>query len=495
MLTIQTTYCRSFFLFGLVSIFAFATPAPATASPQVDAPLLKNSSFEDWEDKAPVGWTVEPGIFNGGNTPLSKIRKSSEGGIEIFGNKNTLAWNLVGQPVDLKKDKVYLLTFEAKTKKLKREVNQHDNCHIGFWFQNSSDKTVGNNIEFIDSDKYAEFKIYAKLPDGADKAQIYLTLSKTGSLFVKNMRLKELTGAESFDVLIDSMKAKYSYIEHKKIDFEKLATKYRKKANAVDDNDEFTEVIADMLAELKDGHTWIMRKGNRYSKNARPPHKRNFNFEFVNKELKESTSVGNFARIGKTKDGFGYIRINSLYQIEKDDAKKLLTEILGLFDCPGMIVDLRSNGGGAEPLAKAITQMFADKEYVYAKHKFRSGDGFGEISSRKIGPKGGKTFTKPMVCLIGPGAVSSGEGFALMMKALDHCQTIGQPTRGSSGNPAPVTLPNGVEVWFSRWVAMEADGTPIEDRGVMPDMKVEHDPDANDDPTFNKAIEILKSNS
>ena len=88
--------------------------------------------------------------------------------------------------------------------------------------------------------------------------------------------------------------------------------------------------------------------------------------------------------------------------------------------------------------------------------------------------------------------MSSGEGFAMMFKALDHCQVVGQPTRGSSGNPAGVTLPNGVEPWFSRWIAMEADGTPIEDRGVLPDIKVEHDPGATNDPTYEKAIEILK---
>ena len=66
------------------------------------------------------------------------------------------------------------------------------------------------------------------------------------------------------------------------------------------------------------------------------------------------------------------------------------------------------------------------------------------------------------------------------------------PTRGASGNPAPVTLPNGVEVWFSRWVAMELDGTPIEDRGVIPDVAVKPDPKNRKDPTFQRALRILK---
>jgi C-terminal processing protease CtpA/Prc len=99
-------------------------------------------------------------------------------------------------------------------------------------------------------------------------------------------------------------------------------------------------------------------------------------------------------------------------------------------------------------------------------------------------------FTRPVVCLIGPGCVSSGEGFALMMKAMDHVTLVGQPTRGASGNPHPVTLSNGVKVWFSRWVAMEPDGTPIEGRGIQPDVTVEHMGEG--DPTFDKAVEILR---
>lgn len=481
---------NEYILILIASIFLLALPNSLIASPQ-NAEELKNGSFEDWKDGLPTGWTVEPGIFNGSDSPLSKVQKSNDGGIEIFGNKKTLAWNIVGQDAPLKADRVYLLKFEAKTKNLKREVNQHDNCHVGFWFQNAKGQTVGNKLEFVEAKKYTEYTVSAKLPEGATKAKIYLTLSKTGRLYVKNIKLKELSATDSFDFLVDSMKAKYSYFEHKKIDFEELAKKYRHKAISAKDKEEFTEVAANMLAELKDGHTWIIRDGKRYTK-FRSYSKPNCNFAYINKELKNSVSIGNFALVGKTKEGLGYLRINSLFQIENENARKLHTEVQKVLDSPAIIVDLRGNGGGAEPLAQAIAGMFADQEYVYAKQKFRSGTGFGKVQSRILKPTARKPYTKPIACLIGPGAVSSGEGFAMMMKALNHCETIGQPTRGSSGNPAPVTLPNGVEVWFSRWVAMEADGTPIEDRGVTPDIKVEHDTQKNNDPTFIKAIEILK---
>ena len=140
-----------------------------------------------------------------------------------------------------------------------------------------------------------------------------------------------------------------------------------------------------------------------------------------------------------------------------------------------------------------IAGYFADKRYLYARSKGRAGpapDDFRQWPARYVKPAGDKPFTRPVVCLVGPGCVSSGECFALMMKALDHSTLVGQPTRGASGNPAPVVLPNGVKVWFSRWVSMETDGTPIEGRGVMPDVKVRHT--GPGDPTFEKGVEILR---
>ena len=100
----------------------------------------------------------------------------------------------------------------------------------------------------------------------------------------------------------------------------------------------------------------------------------------------------------------------------------------------------------------------------------------------------GKIYDRPVVALIGAGAVSSAEGTALMFQALPNVSLVGQPTRGSSGNPAGVKLPNGTEVFFSRWVACNAKGQPIEDRGVQPDIVVKH---REDDPTLKRAIKEL----
>jgi C-terminal processing protease CtpA/Prc len=95
-----------------------------------------------------------------------------------------------------------------------------------------------------------------------------------------------------------------------------------------------------------------------------------------------------------------------------------------------------------------------------------------------------------VVVLLGPGCVSSGEGMALMLDALPQVRTVGQPTRGASGSPAPVPLPNGVDVWFSRWVTERMDGISLEGRGVTPDVPVVHE--GPGDPTLAAGLKELE---
>jgi C-terminal processing protease CtpA/Prc len=92
--------------------------------------------------------------------------------------------------------------------------------------------------------------------------------------------------------------------------------------------------------------------------------------------------------------------------------------------------------------------------------------------------------------------VSSGEGFVQMLTALPQVTPVGLPTRGSSGNPAPVEVgETGLSVYFSRWVDLMPDGTPIEGKGIPPafvvDVAADRYKDA--DPTLVKGLEILRA--
>jgi C-terminal processing protease CtpA/Prc len=251
-----------------------------------------------------------------------------------------------------------------------------------------------------------------------------------------------------------------------------------------------------MLAELQDLHVWIETPDGKTLHPHRSGHRANYNFDAVAAKLNPLQRFPPIGFVGRTTDGFGVIVIDGLPPGEDAAYAKMLDATQALFDAPGFIVDLRSNGGGAEPRAAEIAGLFASGRRIYARNQVRSGpqrDDFRETPPRYIEPAIARPFTRPVICLVGPGCVSSGEGFALMMKAMDHVTLMGQPTRGASGNPHPVTLSNGVSVWFSRWISLEPDGRPIEDRGVQPDVTVEHA--GAGDPTFEKAIQLLRDST
>jgi C-terminal processing protease CtpA/Prc len=306
---------------------------------------------------------------------------------------------------------------------------------------------------------------------------------------------------DGFDRMWKGMDRNYSYFTLKPdIDWAKLREEYRPKAVRATSADELAGVLKEMLGRLKDGHVWIMTPDGQQIGTHRTPWSYNGNRQAVLAQLTNTTECGRYAVVGKTKpDGFGYFLMTQQSAATPELVAKTVAAIEKLADAPGFVIDLRNANGGSEPLAQEVAQLFCAEKVVYAKSKFRNGQGHDEFTEdypRELPPaKSGRPYRKPVVCLLGPGCVSSGEGFAKMLAALPHVTTVGLPTRGSSGNPGPVEVGDtGLTVYYSRWVDMLPDGTPIEGRGVPVAVRVELPAAAyrDADPTLAKGLEVLR---
>ncbi len=90
--------------------------------------------------------------------------------------------------------------------------------------------------------------------------------------------------------------------------------------------------------------------------------------------------------------------------------------------------------------------------------------------------------------------MSSNESFLLMMKQAPDAVIVGARSQGSSGNPKPHDLGNGVTVFLPSWKDMTVDGHELEGVGVPPDIEV--NATANDfresDPVLTAALEHLR---
>lgn len=448
---------------------------------------IKNRTFQ-WSGGELDHWEIAQGAGRGSRT--STTRKANDGSLELSGNSRTQTWNYVGQTISASAGDYLLFSYSAKAADIQRERGQNNNCYAGIFFMNRRGN-VGNVFFTIHDNEFASHERVVEVPAGTTQARVTLFLSMTGTLNFKEVDVRPLAAEDSFDVLVSQMDRYYSYFDHKGVDWDELTEKYRDQATEAADADEFKKVVMTMLGELKDGHVWVMENNRRIPCWRQPRVSYNFNFGAVEKELEDVKKFGRLGLVARTDDNLGYIRITSL-QTGPDEMNEMLEAVDDLYDTDGMIVDLRANGGGAEGLGMMLASRFCKEPVTYAINRFRKNeqhDEFYEFPRSPVQPRDGEVYDKPVVCLIGPGAVSSAEGTALMFKALPNVKLIGQPTRGSSGNPGQVKLPNGVEIWFSRWVACNAEGEPIEGRGVQPDIVVEH---SDGDPTWERAREELK---
>jgi RNA polymerase sigma-70 factor (ECF subfamily) len=305
------------------------------------------------------------------------------------------------------------------------------------------------------------------------------------------------TLARRFDELGAAMDRHYSYFAYKKgVDWDALRRCYRPRALRAKDARQLAAVLKEMLAHLKDPHVWLETTHGLVA-TCLSSYRPNWNRDATLASLEDRTDCG-FAVVGKVKgDGFGYVLLVRQDRADPAGVDKALAALRGLSAAPGFVVDLRSANGGNERFARRIARRFCGRRTVYAKSKFRSGPAHTDLTREyeRVLPGSDRPYTRPVVCLIGPGAVSSGEAFVQMMKCLPHVTTVGLPTRGASGNPAPFRLTGtGIAVWFSRWVDLMPDGTPFEGKGIAPDVEVNEPAAAYErrDPTLENGLSVLR---
>ncbi|MGQ0612137.1 MAG: S41 family peptidase [Planctomycetaceae bacterium] len=447
--------------------------------------LLLDGSFLEWDGEAPRHWQVAVGARSGEGAP-SILERGEEGGVLLRGDAGTGVWRMLTQRVALEAGATYRLSFQARAVGLVREPRQFDNAYVGV--------RLGDAAPSLDQVLAAEWApgevIFRE--GGGGTAEVAIFLSKTGAMEVRALLLEKVAPEESFDLLVRNMDRYYSHFHAKRIDWASLAARHREAALAAAGEEAFLQALLPMLRELKDLHVSIRGPSGPLLPTFGDAPARNVDYAAVTRGLAEVRRIGKIALAGDLGEGLGYLGIVSL---QGTDAQfRELGELLaGMRECRGILLDLRANGGGDERRAAALAAFFADKPRLYATARTRSGarhDQFGPPMERWIAPQDEGGFLRPVVCLIGPYCVSSGEGFAKMMAVMPHVTMAGKATRGASGNPAPVPLPNGVEVWFSRWSDSLPDGTATEGRGLAPQVELEGRGDG--DATFRAGVELLR---
>jgi carboxyl-terminal processing protease len=174
--------------------------------------------------------------------------------------------------------------------------------------------------------------------------------------------------------------------------------------------------------------------------------------------------------------GVGYIRFSGFVASMEGG---ILAEIARMKDTPGMIIDLRNNGGGSGSMAKNILSRFYKEKQTGLKTLTRSGKPitvlFVPITKmvEDMEGVGANAYNKPVVVLTNESSASASEIFSVVMKETGRATLIGQRTCGCLlGYFGLADIPGGGQMAYSEIGFVAKNGFRVEGDGVKPDIEV-----------------------
>ncbi len=289
----------------------------------------------------------------------------------------------------------------------------------------------------------------------------------------------------------------YSFFEEKGVDWDAVYDEYRPRVQPGMNSIELFDLCADMLYELRDGHVNLVSSFDR-SRYWQWYLDRPENFYYA--IIERHYFKGRQRYVGPLQFAFlqnnvAYVYYPSFAQGVSEGSLDLIINSLG--NSPGLIIDVRSNGGGDPTNGSDIASRFTEKKVFVGTNYVKNGPGHEDFRSYPvyIEPHDGLRYDGPVVVLTNRRSYSATTYFAQYMRELENVTLVGDTTGGGGGLPAFWDLPNNWLLRVSSSRFYDPGGQSIEP-GVPPHILAEI-PEVSDslplteDPILERAIQRI----
>ena len=179
--------------------------------------------------------------------------------------------------------------------------------------------------------------------------------------------------------------------------------------------------------------------------------------------------------------GYGYAAIYSFSDNEYLTVQlwERMIETFKQANVPGIIVDMRNNGGGNGFLATQMAAYFFQEQLAIGNTGYYSEEiddfFFDERGQRQMYlPPEEFRYDGPVAVLVAPACFSACEFFSYALTIEDRAEVVGfYPTGGLGGSIEQFYMPSGINITFTIGRAVDANGNiHIEGKGVQPTVDV-----------------------
>lgn len=174
--------------------------------------------------------------------------------------------------------------------------------------------------------------------------------------------------------------------------------------------------------------------------------------------------------------GIAYVRFTAFRESLR---VRVLELIRAHGEAPGLVLDLRGNGGGSAAMADAIAGAFFRERTVIARTQTRSGRpvsllGVPLIRGERVAEGREDAYTGPVAVLVDAATASAAEALASALQANARARVFGEPSCGCLlAFLGHMKLPGGGELAYSEVGYTDVRGERIEGRGILPDEPVQ----------------------